>query len=66
MKCVLKNKNHNTYLEYFKKLRFKHYVVDIKEATVFNKTEARKMLERFKHPENWEIIEINKKEKENV
>ena len=62
MKCVLKNINHNTYLKYFKKIRLKHYVLNIDDATVFNKTEAKAMLGRFKHPENWEIIEINKKE----
>jgi len=62
MKCVLKNINNNTYLKYFKSIRFKHYVLNIDDATIFNKTDAKKMIERFKHPENWEIIEINKKE----
>lgn len=62
MKCVLHHKNLKVYLKYFKKIKFKHYVANIKEATVFNKTDAKKMLERFKHSENWEIIEINKKE----
>ena len=62
MKCVLHHKNFKTYLKYFKKLRLKHYVLDINEATVFTKTEAKRMLEKFKHPENWEIIQINKME----
>lgn len=66
MKCVLKNKNYNTYLKYYKKIKFKHYVVDINDATIFNKTEAKEMLKKFRHPENWEIIETNRKEKEDV
>lgn len=61
MKCVLRNKNYGTYLKYLKKIRFKHYVLDINEATIYTKTEARQMLETFKHPENWEIIPQNKK-----
>ena len=65
MKCVLKNKNYNTYLKYYKKIKFKHYVTDIQDATIFNKTEAKQMLLKFKHPENWDIIETNKeREKE--
>ena len=61
MHCVLKHINYKTYLKYFKNIKFKHYVVDINEPTVFNKTEARRMLATFKHPENWEIIQINRK-----
>ena len=60
MKCILHHKNFNVYLKYFKRIRLKHYVMDSKEATVFNKTDAKKMLETFKHSENWEIIEIKK------
>lgn len=58
MNYVLKNKNHNTYLRYIKRLNFKHYVINQDEATVFDKTEAKKMLKKFKHPENWELIKI--------
>lgn len=58
MNCVLRNKNYKTYVKYYKKIKFKHYVPTKEEATVFNKTEATKMLSKFKHPENWEIIRL--------
>ena len=62
MKWILKNKNHNTYLKYYKRIKLKHYVADINDASIFTKTEAKRMLEKFKHPENWEIVPSDKKE----
>ena len=59
MKCVLKNKNYNTYLKYIKRLRLKRYILNIDEATLYTKTEANKMIKKFKHPENWEVIKIS-------
>ena len=58
MKWILKNKNYGTYLKYLKRIRFKHYVVNIEEATIFNTTEAKRMLTKFKHPENWEKVRV--------
>ena len=56
MKYILRNKNYGTYLNYLKRIRFKHYVASKEEATIFNTTEAKRMLSKFKHPENWEIV----------
>lgn len=58
MKYVLRNKNTKMYLKYLKTIRFKHYVMDKAEATTLNKTEVKAMLKKFKHPENWEIIQL--------
>ena len=58
MKYVLKNKNTKMYLKYLKAIRFKHYVINKEEATVLNTTEVKAMLNKFKHPENWEIIQL--------
>lgn len=58
MKYVLKNKNTNMYLKYIKSIRFKHYVIMKNEATIFNTTEVKKMISKFKHPENWEIVSL--------
>lgn len=58
MKYVLRNKNYGTYLKYLKDIRYKHYILNKYEATVYTLSEANKMLKRFKHPENWELIEI--------
>lgn len=63
MKWILKNKNHNTYLKYYKRIKLKHYVVDINDATIFNTTEVKQMLNRFKHPENWEMVRFESAKK---
>ena len=60
---ILKHKNNRVYLKYFKNIQFKHYVSDYQEATNFTKSEAKRILGKYKHPENWEIIE-NKSHRE--
>jgi len=63
MKYILRNKNTKCYLKYLKRIRFKHYTLDKEEATVFNTTEVKKMLNKFKHPENWEVIKFESSKK---
>jgi hypothetical protein len=58
MGYILKNKNYGTYLKYIKSIRYKHYVLDRAEATIYDLTQAKAMKNRFKHPENWEIIKL--------
>lgn len=57
-KYLLRNKNTKMYLKYLKAIRFKHYVINKDEATVLNISEVKRMLKTFKHPENWEIIQL--------
>lgn len=56
---ILKNINTHTYLNYMKNIDFRHYTCDATEATRFcSRSECNKMLKKFKHPENWEIIGV--------
>lgn len=56
---ILKNKNTGVLLKYFKKIDFKHYVFTFEEATHFRTLKAAKQMKnKYKHPENWEIIKI--------
>ena len=63
---ILKHKKNRVYLKLFSD-GFKHYVVDVNEATRFDSIKARAIQKKFKHPENWEIkiepISEEKKEK---
>lgn len=52
---ILKHRYNRVYLKLFSD-GFKHYVVNIEEATRFDSTKAKSILKKFKHPENWEII----------
>lgn len=56
MKYILKNKNQRTYLKLINK--WKHYTISKEEATKFNITAAKAMMKKFKHNENWEMIEV--------
>jgi len=56
MKYILRNVKYNNYLKYINK--WNHCVLDKKEATIFNTTEAKKRLKSFKHPELWEMVRI--------
>ena len=56
MKYILRNVKYNNYLKYINK--WNHCVLDKTEATVFNTTEAKKKLSKFKHPELWEMVRI--------
>ena len=58
MRYVLRNKNTKMYLKYLKAIRWKHYVLNRDEATVLNISEVKRMIKSFKHPENWEIIQL--------
>ena len=63
---ILKHKYNKVYLKLFSD-GFKHYVVDVDEATRFDSVKAKAVMKKFKHPENWEIkiepISEEKKEK---
>ena len=61
MKYILKHKMNKVYLKYYKYLNWNHYVADVKEASLFDKRQANIRLKKFKHPENWEIIEIKER-----
>lgn len=56
-KYLIKHKKNRVYLKYFKSIRFKHYILDCKEATGFTKKEANQIIKRYKYPENWELVE---------
>lgn len=56
MKYILRNKNTECYLKEFKKIRLNHYTINKEEATIYNTTEVKTKLSKFKHPENWEVI----------
>lgn len=56
-KYIIKHKKNKVYLKYYKDIKFKHYVLDSNEATEFTKTEAKRIINQYKHSENWEIIE---------
>lgn len=53
---ILKHKKNKVYLR-LDKDGYKDYVVDVDKATRFNKKEAYNQIKRFKHPENWIVIE---------
>lgn len=62
---VLRHKYNRVYLKYIKYLKWNHYVCDVQEATIYDKKcEATKRLNTFKHPENWEIINIGRQKYE--
>ena len=41
-----------------KNLNYNHYVVDIKDASLFDKRQANVRLNKFNHPENWIIVAV--------
>jgi hypothetical protein len=45
-------------------LNYHHYVCDPLDATKFDKKQANIWLKKFKHPENWELVEIEVKKNE--
>ena len=55
MKYLLRNKNYGTYLKC--KNKTKRYLLYKEEATRFTKKKAEDMKNKFKHPENWDLIE---------
>ena len=61
MEYVIKHKNtgifenQDVYLKRFGNIGLNHYVVDINEATKFDRRNGRAMLGKFRHPENWEL-----------
>ena len=61
MKYILKNNKWGTFLRYFN--GSKHFTVYKEQATKFNKKEVEKEFSKLKHPENWVIIEIEKRRK---
>lgn len=57
---VLKHIKNKVYLKYYKKDKFKHYVRDINDATIFKDLkDAKEVLNTFRYPTNWNILEIN-------
>ena len=64
---VLRHKYNRVYLKYVKYLRWNRFVCDVGDATVYDKRYvAAKRLNQFKHPENWEIINIGRRKNEKV
>lgn len=55
MYYILQNKNTGVFLKLYKSINFKHYVVDIGEATNFTYRQAYDIKKKYKHPENWMI-----------
>lgn len=55
MEYVIKHRKNNVYLKRFGNIKLNHYVVDINEATKFDRRNGNIMLRKFKHPENWEL-----------
>lgn len=61
MEYVIKHKNagifenQDVYLKRFGNIGLNHYVVDINEATKFDRRNGRAMLDKLRHPENWEL-----------
>lgn len=54
-------KGSSMYLNYNEKDEWRHYVLDVEQATRFEgKSKARKVLKKFNHPENWDIVEVLK------
>lgn len=63
MKYVIKNKRYGTYLNYIKRIKFNHYVVDISEATRFTKSEAIKRIKSYADENKWELVPVSEKKK---
>ena len=64
MKYILRHKINKVYLQYVKDLDWDHYVCDSTEATEYtNKRSVKCRLNKFKHPENWEIVEVKEYER---
>lgn len=61
-KKIGKFKDKDVYLKRFGNIKLNHYVVDIREATKFDRRNANIMLKKFKHPENWDIKVVNNRE----
>lgn len=54
----------NMFLKYFSDIDFKHYVFKINEATHFeSRKRAKEIIRKFKHPDLWEIMEVEVYEK---
>lgn len=56
-KYILRHKKNNVYLQFVKRLNFNHYT-SYEEATRFDYNQARYRLNKFKHPENWELKKV--------
>lgn len=54
-KKIGRYENQDVYLNRFGNLGLNHYVVDINEATKFDRRNGNNMVKKFKHPENWEL-----------
>lgn len=63
MKYILRNKNTEMFLKLYKDIDFKHYVLDIEDATRFTYRQAYNLKKKYKHPENWEIIKLIERER---
>ena len=61
MEYVILNKNTKVYVKYYTNINFNHFVVDISEATRFTYKKAKQHVNKFKHPENWEIKKVGGK-----
>lgn len=55
MEYILQNKNTKMFLKLYKSINFKHYVIDVGEATKFTYRQAYDIKKKYKHPENWMI-----------
>ena len=54
-------KDINCYLKYYADINFKHCVFDINDATEFETRQRANYIKRkFKHPELWQVVVINK------
>jgi hypothetical protein len=56
VKYILRHKINGAFLKKYKALNYHHYVRNILDATKFDKQQANIQLKKFKHPENWEIV----------
>lgn len=63
-KYILKHKMNRVFLKFYKSLNYHHYVCDPLDATKFDKKQANIWLKKFKHPENWELVETEVKKNE--
>lgn len=63
---LIKHKKNKVYLKYFRNIKYKHYVLDCNEATGFTKSEANKIIKKYKYPENWELVEKTSQRGENT
>lgn len=54
----------NVFVKYYSDIDFKHYVFKIDEATHFeSRKRAKEIIRKFKHPDLWEIMEVEVYEK---